>query len=222
MPRVAFATDDGVTIVGEHREGPAGGAAALFLHMMPATKESWGPLAEALAARGFTTLAIDSRGHGESVRGPGGRRLDYKAFSDEEQQAKMNDVEAAVRWLEARGAERRRLALVGASIGANLSIAYAGAHPDVPAVVALSPGLDYRGVLTEEAAAAMPRDQKLLLAASAEDEYSFASIRALARAKADAECQELKGAGHGTAMLAREPGFFAYVVEWIANNARRT
>lgn len=218
MPRVEFTTDDGVTIVGEHREGAAGGPAALLLHMMPAAKESWGPLAEALAGRGFTTLAIDLRGHGESVRGPGGRRLDYKAFSDEEQQTKMKDVEAAVRWLESRGAERPRLALVGASIGANLSIAYAGAHRDVPAVVALSPGLDFRGVLTEDAAAAMPRSQKLLLAASEEDGYSFASIRALARAKADAETQELGGAGHGTAMLERAPGFFAYVVEWIVNN----
>lgn len=218
MARVEFITEDGVMIVGEHREGSAGGPAALLLHMMPATKESWRALAEALSARGFATLAIDLRGHGESVRGPGKRKLDYRDFSDDEHKAKMKDVEAAVRWLEERGASRGRMALAGASIGANLSIAYAGEHADVPAVVALSPGLDYHGVVTKDAAAAMPRSQKLLLAASAEDEESFSSVHALARTKADAELQELKDAGHGTTMLERGPGFFAYVVEWITNN----
>ncbi len=220
MPRVEITTDDGVVIVGEHREGPSGGPAVLLLHMMPATKESWEPLADALAGRGFSTLAIDLRGHGESVRGAGKRKLDYRDFSDEEHRAKMKDVEAAMRWLEGRGIDPSRIGLAGASIGANLSIAYAGGHGAVPAVVALSPGLDYRGVATEAAAAAMPRERKLLLAASEEDEYAFSSVHALARAKADAELQELKGAGHGTTMLEREPGFFAYVVEWISNNVR--
>ena len=218
MARVEIITDDGVTIVGTYHEGGKDGPAALLLHMMPATKESWRTLVEALKARGFSTLAIDLRGHGESVLGQGGKRLDHKLFSDAEHQAKANDVDVAVRWLEAQGRTRSRMAVVGASIGANLAISFAAADHQVPATVALSPGLDYRGVKTADPASSMPRSQKLLLAASEDDEYSFHSIRELSKIKTDAEVQELKDAGHGTTMLEREPSFLQYVVEWIVNN----
>ncbi|MBI4457918.1 alpha/beta fold hydrolase, partial [Candidatus Uhrbacteria bacterium] len=167
MPTVAFTTSDGVTIAGSLFIGPAGGPAALLLHMMPKTKESWAPLAEALVGAGFgSVLAIDLRGHGESLR-QGDRRLDYKNFSDAEHQAKMLDVEAAVEWLmKERGARLDRAVIVGASIGANLAIRFAADHPEVPAVAALSPGLDYRGVTTADAVARLRPKQAFFLAAS--------------------------------------------------------
>ncbi|HTK05243.1 MAG TPA: alpha/beta fold hydrolase [Candidatus Eisenbacteria bacterium] len=218
MPKVSFLTEDGVTIVGDHRPGPKDAPAALLLHMMPATKESWDPLQVALAGRGFATLAIDLRGHGESVVGAAGAKLDHKQFTDAEHQASMFDVDAAVRWFAAQGVPASRLAIVGASIGANLAIVYAAAHPEVPAAVALSPGIAYHGVRTEDAAKAFPRGQKLLLAASDDDEYSFSSIDALAKADENAELQKLSGAGHGTTMFERRPDFLAYVSEWIVRN----
>lgn len=218
MPKVTFTTEDGVTIAGDHRPGPKDAPAALLLHMMPATKESWDALQIALAGRGFATLAIDLRGHGASVVGAGGVRLDYKKFTDAEHQAAMFDVDAAVRWLAEQGVPASRTALVGASIGANLAIVYAAAHPEVPAAVALSPGIDYHGVRTEDAAKALPRGQKLLLAASDDDEYAFSTIDALAKADANAELQRLSGAGHGTTMFVRRPDFLAYVSEWIVRN----
>ena len=221
MPKVRFLTEDNVTIVGEHRPGPAGGPAALLLHMMPATKESWDGLQTALAGRGLTTLAIDLRGHGESVVGPSGAPLDFKKFTDEEQQAKMFDVDAAMRWLAEQGTPASRTAVVGASIGANLAIVFEGAHGEVPAAVALSPGLDYRGVATEAAAKALPREQKLLLAASDEDEYAFMSVGKLAEACGHAEVQKLSAAGHGTKMFETHPEFMAYVAEWIVRNLER-
>lgn len=218
MARISFVTDDGVTIVGEWHEGRVAGPAALFLHMMPATKESWAPLAHALALRGFATLAIDFRGHGESIAGPRGATLDYSRFTEAEHQAKSHDVEAALRWLADRGVAHGKVALVGASIGANFAIVHASRHPQIPAVVALSPGLDFRGVTTEIAAAALPRSQKLLLVASREDEYAYESVDELSLAKADAETQRLEGAGHGTATLTSVPGFLEYVAEWVAHN----
>lgn len=218
MAKISFITDDGVTVTGEWQKGTLGGPAALFLHMMPATKESWAPLANALAARGFATLAIDLRGHGESIVGAEGRALNYNVFSEEEHQSTSHDVEAALRWLADRGVAHGRIVLVGASIGANLSILHASRHPQIPATVALSPGLDYHGVKTEVAAAALPRSQKLLLIASKEDAYSFESVDALAMMKEDAEVQRQHDAGHGTTMLEKVPGLLEYVTEWTVHN----
>ncbi|HJV33160.1 MAG TPA: alpha/beta fold hydrolase [Patescibacteria group bacterium] len=209
---VSFVTEDGVTIVGDFL--PAGnGRAVLLLHMMPATKESWGPFAEALARRGIASLAIDFRGHGGSVASARGA-LDYRAFTDAEQQAKALDVAAAMRWLVARGLDAKRVAVCGASIGANLAIAWTATHPETPAVLALSPGLVYRGVTTgEEIESVDPR--KLFLVASAEDKYSFESMRTLAALAPGAMARELDGAGHGTTMFERDPALMDEAVDWL-------
>jgi pimeloyl-ACP methyl ester carboxylesterase len=212
--RVTFKTDDNVTIVGAYYQGDPSRPAALMLHMMPAAKESWSGLAEALSAVGWSVLAIDLRGHGESTWAAG-RQLDYTQFTNGEHRAKLKDVEAAMRWLGSRGADPSRTALVGASIGANLSIAYAAAHKQIPAVVALSPGLDYRGVTTADKAAVLAPSQKLFLAASAEDEYSFATDKELSRKKAGAVLREFEGLGHGTAMLERDPTLIPEIVAWL-------
>lgn len=216
MPeKVNFDTEDGVTIVADYYEGASGGPSALLLHMMPAVKESWNGFAAALVDAGYShVLAIDLRGHGESVSGGDGR-LDYKAFEDADHQAKIRDVEAAVKWLEGRGAEKGRLAVVGASIGANLAIAYGADHPEVPAVVALSPGFDYRGVTTPDKVERYAEGQGLYLVASEEDELSFGTDRQLGGIKKDAAVKELKGAGHGTTMLENEPGLTEEIIEWL-------
>jgi len=221
MPeKVNFDTEDGVIIYADHYASGVDGPSALLLHMMPATKESWSAFATALLSAGFShVLAIDLRGHGESVH-QGNARLDYKQFEDADHQAKMMDVDAAVRWLEGQGVAKERLALVGASIGANLAIAYGAEHGEIPAVVALSPGLDYRGVTTPDKVAKYRSGQGLYLVASEEDELSFKTDRELAAIKNGTIVKEFRGAGHGTAMFDKAPGLMAEVVEWLGERVR--
>lgn len=217
MERVSFSTEDGQEIVGLYASGVSG-KTALLLHMMPATKESWVEFAERLVKMGFTVLAIDERGHGESVHGPEGKVLNYKDFSDTEQQLKKIDLEAAINWLESKGSSRDRLALVGASIGANLVIEYAGRHSEVSAVAGLSAGLAYCGIEIAESLRKMPREQKVLLAVSDNDAYAFQSIEELRKAKEDIEVHVFKGAGHGTDMFESAPGFLDFLAAWVDLN----
>lgn len=218
MPeRVAFLTSDGVEIVGTLVRAEGAKGAALLLHMMPAVRDSWGPFAAELAARGLSSLAIDLRGHGESTR-QGGKTLDYRAFGDAEHQAKRLDVEAAAAFLAGQGFGLDRLAVAGASIGANLAIRFSADHPEVRACLALSPGLAYRGVTTEDAAARLSGGQALLLAASADDAYAFESIAALERAATvPADARRLKDAGHGTTMFERDAAFMKEAADWLAS-----
>ncbi len=208
-------TKDGVRIAGLFYSGCVGGPAALLLHMMPATKESWDRFARRLAKSGFAVLAIDLRGHGESRQAGDGRRLDYKLFEDRDHQDKIKDVEAAAAWLAERQAPLKRLVVVGASIGANLAIAYAAAHPGVAATAALSPGLDYRGVTTPDKVRKMAPGQPLFLAASSEDELSFKTDRELAQLKPDAVVREYGGAGHGTSMFDARPELMEELAAWL-------
>lgn len=222
MPdRITFNSADGVAIVGSMHTGPSSGPAALLLHMMPAAKESWDEFASLLCEKGFSAvLAIDLRGHGESLK-RGDERLDYHAFDNREHQSKLKDVEAAVAWLvRERGVDPAHLALAGASIGANLAIAYAGSHPEIRATAALSPGLDYHGVTVKAALARFTENQALFLAASRDDAYSCETNAALAALKPSAMLVEFERAGHGTRMFANEPGFMEQLASWLAENVR--
>lgn len=218
VEHVFFETADGVRIAADVSMPKEGAAtrAVLLLHMMPATKESWREFANALVDAGFMTLAIDLRGHGESRTDA----LDYTAFTDAQHQKYILDVEAAMRWISEKGIGLERTAIVGASIGANLAIVYAAAHTAVSAVGALSPGLDYRGVVTLDAASAISAHQGLFLAASDEDTYAMETIKRLSEKKPDAVVREFRGAGHGTAMLSRANGLSDELVAWLSSRVR--
>lgn len=217
MERITLQTIDKVSIVGDfYATVSEKGPGVLMLHMMPTDRSSWRSLAESFMSQGFNVLAIDLRGHGESVE-KNGQPLTYHNFNDSDHQASRLDVETALDWLQRRGIKEESLVIIGASIGANLALNALAKHPSIPAAVALSPGLDYRGVLATEAIAQLHSQQRVFLIASREDEYSAESAQKL-YALAPSVSKDLKlyqNAGHGTAMLAAEPTLARELVEWI-------
>lgn len=212
--RITFETSDNVTIVGDYYEGGRD-KAVLLLHMMPATRASWVAFANALTAAGFSVLAIDLRGHGESTKGPGDTVLDYQEFQDADHQASIADVEGAIAFLK-KEKKMKDVAMCGASIGANLALTYAAVHPEIRSVILLSPGLVYRGVDTGSVAELITPDQRVFLLASEDDEYSAASAKELHEKLTSKKKIELfSDAGHGTTMIERKPEFMPALVEWL-------
>ena len=122
---VRFRAADGTRLAG-HRFG-SGTTGIVFAHEVRGGACRWIPYARQLATKGYTTLAIDFRGYGDSQRrtGAGATRL-------------AADLTAAVKLLRTRGATR--VVLVGASMGGTIALVAAShARPPVDAVVALSP-----------------------------------------------------------------------------------
>ncbi|MBI2054739.1 MAG: alpha/beta fold hydrolase [Candidatus Sungbacteria bacterium] len=212
--RVGIITEDWVSIIGDYYEGGRD-RAVLLLHMMPATRASWTAFANALVADGLSVLAVDLRGHGESTTGPNGTLLDYQNFKDEDHQASIQDVEAASQFLK-NEKKMKEISIAGASIGANLALVYAAAHPEIRSLIILSPGLDYRGVLTKDAAVKLHTGQQVFFMASEDDEYSAASTKELFEvATSDKKMEILHDAGHGTTMLERKPEYLKILADWL-------
>jgi dienelactone hydrolase len=148
---------------------------------------AWTGFARRLAEAGWASLAIDLRGHG-ATGGEEGYTLARR------------DVRAAWEWLRtAPGVDPARVAPAGASVGANLALVV-GAEAGAPAVVALSPGLDYRGVVVEEAVRLLLATPLLLVAQEA-DSYAADSVAALAEIDPEARVVVRAGRTHGTDML---------------------
>lgn len=209
---VNFPTTDGVEIVGDFYVSE-GRKFALLLHMMPETKESWKTIAEELVKKGYSCLAIDLRGHGESVMNG---RLNYRNFSDAEHQASVLDVEAAFQFLKGKGADELRTIVIGASIGANLAIRFLSQHPAMPLAIALSPGLDYHGVRPESALRALSPNQRVLIVSSDDDAESFAGSKRMAQEFPErVSFIPQKNAGHGTRMFASKSGLLQEIFSRI-------
>lgn len=215
MQKVRFKTEDGLEIAGNYFPAEKNDApAVVMLHMMPETKESWNGFAKKVNREGFQCLAIDLRGHGESQGGPMGS----KSFSDEEHQATINDVVGAISFFIDKGISVEKISLVGASIGANLAIVFQSENPKLKATVALSPGLNYRGVEIEHAAKVLKEEQSIfLVAGGSNDEYSTETVLKIFDLL---KCNNkkkviLENSGHGTAIFGSEPGLEQEIIDWL-------
>jgi pimeloyl-ACP methyl ester carboxylesterase len=154
--KVSFLTDDGVLIVGTyyspsswHQTSPK---AVIVLHMLGRNRNDWNAFASTLSNRsnGFAVLSIDLRGHGESIN-QDGKTISFQSFTPTDFNRMVLDVKAAKHFLVSqKNMLPNNIAIVGASIGANIGLKYAASDPSIKAVVLLSPGLDYRGVTTSE------------------------------------------------------------------------
>ncbi len=220
MGSINLVASDNIKIAASYYAA-VGSQAAVLLHMMPATKESWRDFANRLAEMGVASIAIDFRGHGQSQGGPDG----YKKFSDADHQSSINDVTAAVEFLKNKGFSESNIFLAGASIGANLSLQFLAQHPQIKAAVLLSPGYDYRGVVTQPVAKSLHAGQAVYYVAAIEDMRGAGHTAAeMAQGLFNLTPPEIKkdlkifeGGEHGTDILVVHPEFAAGLVLWLSN-----
>ncbi len=188
----------------------------VFSHMMPSTKESWTDFAKKLQELGYESLAVDLRGHGESQGGPDG----FKNFSDSQHQKSILDIEAAVEFLKTKGAETDKIALIGASIGANLSLQYISEHSEFQTAILLSPGLNYRGIKTETIIKKLRKDQKIFFASAKDDpnEGNYKEVQILYDLAPSGVFKDLKiynQGGHGTNLLDNQSELTNSIIKFI-------
>lgn len=225
MEKIILKTSDNKEIIGNYLEVSGAKGVGLLLHMMPSTKESWKEFDEELAKAGFSSLAIDLRGHGESTGGPEG----FIQFSDKENQDSILDVETAIDFLIKKGVSKEKIFLVGASIGANLSLQYQKENPPIKATILLSPGLNYRGILGGEIAKDLKNDQTFFVSGS-EHDCGYQNTDGVSSDKcASGMAKEIfentpslnkqikifSNSAHGTTILLRNEGFSKELISWL-------
>lgn len=164
--------------------------AVLLLHMLNSNRTKWETLIPVLVNDyGYAVLNIDMRGHGET-----GGSQDWPAAEA--------DVQTLVDWLRTQdGINPGAVAIVGASIGSNLALRGWANDETVLTAVALSPGLDYRGVTTQDALKTSA-DRAVMLVASRRDTPSALAVTTLfAETHADVQVRLYSGRLHGTQLL---------------------
>jgi len=197
--------------------------AVLFIHEGGRDKRSWYPMTVQLAGRGFAVLSIDLRGHGENPASPSNRKITGAQLKPEDYAKMLDDIRNALSYLSMRPAvESGSIAIIGASLGANLGLAaasqpWAGA---VKGVIALSPRLEDHGYSAEKAVTEMGRRHVYLVAAKDDTETYPDAVKLLGLAKGPKELLSVEGTARGAklfgaALLSKVP---AWLVDMLVQD----
>ena len=201
-------TRDAATLTADfHPATTSDAPVILLLHMLNSNRSAYDPLIPDLRAAGYSILNIDLRGHGES----GGSRDWDLAISDV--------VLGWTGWLgENNHLSQSGLAIIGGSIGANVALIGCAQADVCHGAIALSPGLDYRGVKPESALVDGLADRAALLVASQNDASSSTAIRQMfLKAKGDVSARIYRGRAHGTRLFDSEyDSVSRLILGWLA------
>jgi dienelactone hydrolase len=209
---VRLTTADDVGIVGTFY--PVQGdsvPAVLLLPMYAKTRDEWAAFASYLQRNRIAALTIDLRGQGDSTRqltAEGVHALQQQQFTARDFQNMQLDVEAAVSWLQDQpGINKSRIAVAGASLGANVALRYAAMNEEIAAILLLSPGINYKGLRTDDVITSIS-NRPLRIVVSQYDPFAFESSKRLVEIRKDAgqvadekELTVCTGYLHGTDML---------------------
>jgi len=220
---VELAAKDGWKLKAVYSPAQEGRLSIVLLHGTGGRKEDWYRMAKALAKRGFGYVALDLRGHGESRTTPDGKPAVWRKFvvskNYNEYLNMMEDVAAAVAYLETQGVPDEQIALLGADVGSSLALRYAALHPKIPMVGLLSPRLQYQDVTTVNAMRAY-KDRPVLMVYSEADKGTAKELPILQHfAKMSAGERQVTvlaaPAEHGVKML-RGP-VVGRIIDWFEN-----
>ncbi|HUJ08872.1 MAG TPA: alpha/beta fold hydrolase [Verrucomicrobiae bacterium] len=222
---VRLTTADDVGIIGTYYPSELEWApAVLLLHDLNRDRSDWNDFASLLQSNRIAALTIDFRGHGESTReltANGPVELKLKDFTELDLRKMLLDIEAAVDWLQMQSEiDKKHIALIGASLGANLALRYAALNHDLAGVALLSPGLNYRSIRTDDVIRQLG-GMPVQIFVSHDDGYAFESSKRLIEIRQELgvtntnkELMVCTGSLHGTPMLRGVKDFPQILLSW--------
>ncbi len=220
------ATRDGWQLAATLWSGAPGAptGAVLLLHQLGSDRDEWRPLVERLQrAPAVMVLALDLRGHGDSVQGPTSTHQRWEEFGDDATRwvGVAVDAAAGLRPLVGVGGARTVVA-IGSSLGGSAAFAGLASEPRVVGLGWVSPGLAYRGLdavapLHEFVSAPTAARRSLWMIAAEGDPGSTAAMATLAGAAGSVPVVRTVVAGsdaHGVALLNADPARWDALDRW--------
>lgn len=214
---VTFPSADGLIVHGTFTP-PCNRPAVVLAHQLCSDRSEWSAPSHdwvsAFSQRGVATLAIDLRGHGASMTFPDGSMVDLCGGGTDAMYAGMvDDVKAAVAYVRSLGATK--VAVIGASIGSNSALNVYAADASLTFGVALSPGLNYRGILTEPAVKTIAQ-RPALLEAAMDDAAAAMSVMQLGADNPLVMTKVWPSGGHANAIIAAHPDELTRLADLVA------
>ncbi len=203
---ISFTGADGTRLSADSQG--SGSHAVLLLHADGRSRADFDVLHDDLGKASFHSLALDLRGHGESAGTP-----DEAGY-----QAMVSDVNQAIAWLQARGAEK--VAIVGAELGATVGLIAAAENKAVSNVVMIEPRLTSKGLRISSAMSGYG-GRPLLIVVGQSDETGMRAGGAIDGRMTGPHRLDVIGKGDtAREMLDLEPRLASQIMEWIRRDGQ--
>jgi dienelactone hydrolase len=204
---VTIEAADGLAMIGTYAYpgGIAPYPGVILLHMLGSDRGVWQSYGfmGTMLQNGYAVLAVDMRGHGDT-----GGTADWELARDDLQRVYQF-------FIDQPEVDGEQTAVIGASIGANMALVTAVNQPEINTVILLSPGLDYRGVTTEDQIVEYGRRPIMIVASEEDSQSASASQQLHDSAAGDKAITLYNGAGHGTTMFANEAALPGLILDWL-------
>jgi len=216
--KVTFNADDGLIMTGTYY--PAKGEkvnAVVLAHNIQGSRKDWGALAAYLQGQGFSVLAYDLRGFGESANKQDGEHLSHLGFTEEDYAKMIADMKHAVDFVATQDRVKKNfIGLVGADLGANVALNYAMDDERVKSVVLISPNFNYKGIKTREAMLAYGKRPAMFCCSEGDiaPAHSSRKLHAMALGKKELKLYKT-GSGHGTEIIQAQVGIVHDIADWF-------
>ncbi len=219
--RVVLKTKDKMKIVADW-VAPAGAklGVMVLLHEYKRHRNVWRPLYAHAAKEGLGILALDMRGHGESIR-QGRKSLEFKVNSKDKElfNSMHRDVAAAVAFLKKKGWAANKIVLIGASVGCSVALHYVAEHPKskIKAGVLMTPGKFYLGIASMKHIQKWGKRPLLLVTTREEADKGAKQLYKVAADRSKAVLLQVNPKNaHGTKMFGKVPLMAERLAEWSA------
>lgn len=182
--RVEIKTQDGLSLIGTYYpvKDVKSPPAVVVLHMLGRNRGDWNKYARYLQRDGIAVLSLDIRGHGESTDF---LKVSWRLFKKDDYYNLPEDLSAVYDFLlKEKKINKKKIALLGVAMGSNIALNYAVKNQDISSLVMVSPGLDYKGIKTEQAIIDYG-ERPVYLITTKRDPYSLSSSEIL--------CQKARG-----------------------------
>lgn len=209
---ILFENADGIRIYGTlHSAARPHSSGLLLVHGVGASRAVWGSYPQRLATLGYTCLALDLAGHGESTADGA---VDFRSFSDTEWRARTRDIAAARDALIRAGCDPDDIGILGSGLGAGLSL-MAAADGGFASLILLSPDSEVRGVELEPLMRKVNELPILILAGEGDSAAVTAGQTLKASAEGFCEYRMYPGSLHGADLLAGSESAALQVIQWL-------
>jgi pimeloyl-ACP methyl ester carboxylesterase len=191
----------------------------ILLHGINRDHTTWSDLPASLVKAGYSVFALDLRGHGKSTHTARKNRVTWRLFEQEQWQLLPKDVDEVIKNFQKDEKhpqiDGRNVGLVGEKLGANVAV-FTGRDMNeaVKAIVLISPGLDYKGIIPSQAV--IDYTNAALLITTQDDSYSYKSTERLYNWLLGVKAMQVyKKIGDGSDMLSHQSALGDNITEWL-------
>ena len=186
----------------------SGAPTVIICHEWGGSIDTWSDIARSLKKLGFGVVLYSQRGHGNGD-------VPYYLMAKWQVESMHLDLNMAIDFAVKNSGQN--VFVIGAGMGANIAMKVASEDLRVKKVVAISPGLNYKGFKLHKD---MTRnlENRLMMVASQEDVYSMKTINLFtSNSEKPAETSFYSNSGRGVWILKRQPESLATVARWLSD-----